>query len=161
MLFTNTSTLLDGKKLTAQPSSGVGGGCGSGVCVVLGDASLLNEAEVRNALGVVKRSEARLASWKSELLVALNRLLSDQDAKRVAGVELLLTDREAKEVVDTAVQLESLPNTKASLASGDISPRQADLIAKTAGEGPVAAQTHKPQAVSNAAAKTANPSCLQ
>ncbi len=46
-------------------------------CVEVGDASLSIEAEIRDALGVVKRSEARLACWKSELLAALNRLLSE------------------------------------------------------------------------------------
>ena len=55
------------------------------ICVEVGDADLFNQAEIRDALGVVNRSEARLACWKSELLVSLNRLLSDQEAKRVAG----------------------------------------------------------------------------
>lgn len=137
MLFTGTSVVSGGDELVAESSPGFVGGCVRSVCVEVGDASLLNEAEIRDALGLVKRGEARLAAWKSELLVALNRLLSNEEAKRAVGVELLLTDREAKEAVDNAMQLEKLPNTKASLVSGVIGPKQADLIAKTANEGPV------------------------
>ncbi len=111
-------------------------GCGGLVCVAGGDADALSEVEVRAELVLVKRSEARLASWKSELLASLDRRRG-VDAQQVAGVELMLSGREAKTVVDNAVRLQELPKTKASLAAGDIGPKQADLIAKTFGEGPV------------------------
>lgn len=99
-----------------------------------GDADSLSEAEVRAELVLVKRSEARWASWKSELLASLDRRRG-VDAQQVAGDELNLSGREAKTVVDNAVRLQELPKTKASLAAGDIGPKQADLIAKTFGGG--------------------------
>ncbi len=154
MLFKDTSTLYNPHNMVGEVGEGNGaavmsnrnangvsmsneGGCTSSVCVSVGDAGSLTKVEIREALVKVKRSEAKLACWKSELLAELNRRFSAVDAQQVAADELLLSNRDAKRVVDNATQLEKLPNTKQSLAAGDIDKKQADMITASSTQGPV------------------------
>ena len=131
MLFTDTSTN------TKAATSGDGLGCGNPTCVAFGDVVSLSDAGLTAELSLLGRCESRLAARKAKLLAELARRSSSGDAQQVVTSELLISKREAKKEVETAKQLESLPQTSGALASGDITAGHAKLIARTSSEGKI------------------------
>jgi len=111
--------------------------CASSVCVGVVDVAGLSEEGLRSRLGLIGRGESRLAAMKSQVLAELGRRMNKAEAQRIASDELQSSGREAKRDVETAVQLEQLPDTTDALASGEIPQGHARLIARAAGEGPV------------------------
>ena len=116
---------------------GSDGGCGNAVCIGPVDVTELSEQTLRQRLKLVGRSESRLAAMKSQVLAELGRRTTPADARLIASNELLSSKRQAKRDVQTAVQLEQLPDTAGVLASGEIPPGHARLIARASSEGPV------------------------
>ena len=131
MLFTNTSTN------TKATPSGDGLGCGYPACVAFGDVESLSDAGLTAELSLLGRYESRLAARKAKLLAELAQRSSSGDAQQVVVGELLISKREAKKEVENACQLESLPETSATLESGDIAVGHAKLIAQTALQGEI------------------------
>lgn len=113
------------------------GSCNNAVCVGRVDVAALSEQSLRERLKLVGRSESRLAAMKSQILAELGRRTTPADARLIAGSDLLASKRQAKRDVQTAVQLEQLPDTAGALASGEIPPGHARLIARASSEGPV------------------------
>ncbi len=111
--------------------------CPSAECVGAVEVAGLSEEGLRSRLGLIGRGESRLAAMKSQVLAELGRRMNKAEAQRIASDELQSSGREAKRDVETAVQLAQLPDTTGALASGDIPPAHARLIARAAGEGPV------------------------
>ena len=96
-----------------------------------------SEEVLRSRLGVIGRGESRFAAMKAQVLAELGRCTNAIEAQRIASDELLSSKREAKRDVETAVQLEQLPDTSEALGSGEIPQSHARLIARASGEGPV------------------------
>lgn len=113
------------------------GGCGNAVCIGSVDVAELSEQTLRQRLKLVGRSESRLAAMKSQILAELGRRTTPADARLIASDDLLSSKRQAKRDVQTAVQLEQLPDTADALASGEIPPSHARLIARASSEGTV------------------------
>ncbi len=134
MLFTDTSI----NTKTATSDDGLG--CGNPTCLAFGDIASLGDAGLAVELSLLGRCESRLAARKAKLLAELARRSSSGDAQQVATSELLISRREAKKEVETAKQLESLPQTSEALASGDITVGHAKLIARTATQGKIVEQ---------------------
>lgn len=122
---------------TGSGESASVGVCQNAVCVGVVDLAGLSEQDLRSRLGVVGRSESRLAAMKSQILAELGRRTNTVEAQRIASDELLSSRREAKRDVETAVQLEKLPETTGALSSGEIPQGHARLIARAFSEGPV------------------------
>lgn len=116
---------------------GSDGGCGNAVCIGPVDVAELSEETLRQRLKLVGRGESRLAAMKSQILAELGRRTTPADARMIASDELLSSKRQAKRDVQTAVQLEQLPDTAGALASGEIPPGHDRLIARASSEGPV------------------------
>ena len=131
MLFTDTSS----KPKAAKTGKAVT--CGNPTCVAFGDVVSLSDAGLTAELSLLGRCESRLAARKAKLLAELARRSSSGDAQQVVTSELLISRREAKKEVETAKQLESLPQTSGALASGDITAGHAKLIARTSSEGKI------------------------
>ncbi len=131
MLFTDTSTNVKSK----TPAGRVG--CGNPVCLAFGDVDSLGVSELTAELSLLGRSESRMAARKAKLLAAISRLSSSGDAQQLVVGELLVSKREAKKEVETANQLESLPQTSEALESGEITAGHAKLIARTSSEGKI------------------------
>lgn len=114
-----------------------GAGCVGGVClggVAVGDMTV---EQLRSSLGVLGRRDSASAALKARLLAALGKLSNAVDAQQVAVNELGASRREAKREVETASQLEQLPDTSEALGSGEIPVGHAHLIARASGEGPI------------------------
>ena len=101
------------------------------------DVGGLSLRELRARLGLIKRSEARLAAMKAETLAAYADKGGDGLARRVALDELQASKQQARREVESASQLSKVPETLNALGSGDIPPDHAKQIAKAASEGPV------------------------
>ncbi|MCY3851327.1 MAG: DUF222 domain-containing protein [Acidimicrobiaceae bacterium] len=114
-----------------------GSGCGNAVCVGPVDPSGLTENGLRARLKMLGQGESRLTAMKSQVLAELSRRTSAADAQMIASDELLSSNRQAKRDVETATQLETLPETAEALASGLIPTQHARLIARASSEGPV------------------------
>lgn len=139
-LFGSESCGTEGVVVDADTGSGESastGVCQNAVCIGVVDLAALSERELRSRLGVVGRSESRLAAMKSQILAELGRRTNTAEAQRIARDELLSSRREAKRDVETAVQLENLPKTAGALSSGEIPQGHARLIARASSEGPV------------------------
>ena len=93
--------------------------------------------QLRTSLGALGRRDSASAALKAQLLAALGKLSSAVDAQQVAVNELGASKREAKRDVETATQLEQLPDTATALGSGEIPAGHARLIARASGEGPI------------------------
>ncbi|MDE0115851.1 MAG: DUF222 domain-containing protein [bacterium] len=101
------------------------------------DAACLSLSELRARLGLIKRSEARLAAMKAEALAAYAGKGGDGLARRVALDELQASKQQARREVETASQLSQVPETLDALGSGDIPAAHAKQIAKAASQGPI------------------------
>lgn len=97
----------------------------------------LSLCDLRARLGLIKRSEARLAAMKAETLAAYASKGGDGLARRVALDELQASKQQARREVEAASQLSKVPETLDALGSGDIPASHAKQIAKAASEGPV------------------------
>ena len=117
--------------------SGRGCACGNAVCVDLLDETQLSDESLRSRLGLIGRSESRLAAMKSRVLAELGRRHSTAIAQRVAGEELRSSGREAKRDVEAAQRMSELPVTSEALGDGSIPQGHARLISRAAGEGDV------------------------
>ncbi|MYA74507.1 MAG: DUF222 domain-containing protein [Acidimicrobiaceae bacterium] len=107
------------------------------MCVDLLDETQLSDGSLRSRLGLIGRSESRLAAMKSRVLAELGRRHSTAIAQRVAGEELRSSGREAKRDVETAQRMSELPATSDALDDGSIPQGHARLISRAAGEGDI------------------------
>ena len=101
------------------------------------DVAVLSLSELRERLGLIKRSEARLAAMKAEALVAYAGKGGDGLARRVALDELQASKQQARREVESASQLSRVPETLDALGAGEIPAAHAKQIAKAASDGPV------------------------
>ncbi len=131
MLFTDISTNMKSKKAAHRV------GCGNPICLAFDDIASLSDSGLASELSLLGRFESRLAARKAKLLSEISRRFCSGDAQQVAAGELLISRREAKKEVETANQLESLPQTFEALESGDITSGHAKLIARTSFDGEI------------------------
>ena len=97
----------------------------------------LSLLELRERLGVIKRSEARLAAMKTETLAEYASRSNEGLARRVVLEELQASKQQARREVETASQLAQVPETLNALGAGEIPAAHAEKIAKAASQGPV------------------------
>ena len=120
------SDLLDTAAGTERAAGGV-------VHVETVDVAALCDEGLSLRLGVLGRAESRLAAMKAQVLAEVGRRHSKGDAQRMVRNELQASKREAKRDVESAAQLAELPATSEALASGEIPPGHARLIARASG----------------------------
>ncbi len=101
------------------------------------DVDRLSLRELRERLGLIKRSEARLAAMKAQALAAYAGKGGDGLARRVALDELQASKQQARREVESASRLSKVPETLDALGLGDIPAAHAKQIAKAASDGPV------------------------
>ncbi len=101
------------------------------------DVDVLSLPELRERLGLIKKSEARLAAMKTETLAAYASRGGEGLARRVVLEELQASKQQARRVVETASQLSRVPETLDALGAGEIPAAHATQIAKAASQGPV------------------------
>ncbi|WP_420436490.1 DUF222 domain-containing protein [Candidatus Poriferisocius sp.] len=101
------------------------------------DVEVLSLCELRERLGLIKRSEARLAAMKTAALAAYASRGGEGLARRVALEELQASKQQARQEVETASQLSQVPETLDALGAGEIPEAHAKQIAKAASQGPV------------------------
>ena len=101
------------------------------------DVARMSLTELRERLGLIKRSEARLAAMKTETLAAYADRGGEGLARRVALEELQASKQQARQEVETASQLSQVPETLDALGAGEIPEAHAKQIAKAASQGPV------------------------
>lgn len=111
--------------------------CGNAVCIDSLDETQLSDGSLRSRLGLIGRSESRLAAMKSRVLAEVGRRHSAAIAQRVAGEELRSSGREAKRDVEAAQRMSGLPVTSEALDDGSIPQGHARLISQAAGEGDI------------------------
>ena len=111
--------------------------CGGTVCFGDVDETVLSVDELQHHLKVLGRVESSAAAIKARMLAELNRRQSKTTTQEFLRNELKLSNREAKRETETASQLAELPETSDALASGKITKRHADLIARASGESDV------------------------
>lgn len=93
--------------------------------------------ELRKRLGLIKKSEARLAAMKAAALAEYASRGGEGLARRVALEELQASKQQARREVETASQFSQVPETLVALGSGEIPAKHAEQIAKAASQGPV------------------------
>ena len=101
------------------------------------DVAGLSLSELRERLGLIKRSEARLAAMKTSALAEYANRGGEGLARRVALDELQASKQQARREVETASQLSQVPETLDALGAGEIPASHAKQIAKAASQGPV------------------------
>ena len=101
------------------------------------DVAALSLFELRERLGLIKKSEARLAAMKTATLAAYASRGGEGSARRVALEELQASKQQARREVETASQFSQVPETLDALGAGDIPADHAKQIAKAASQGPV------------------------
>ena len=124
------SDLLDTTAGTERAAGGV-------VHVEMVDVAALCDEGLSLRLGVLGRAESRLAAMKAQVLAEVGRRHSKGDAQRMVRNELQASKREAKRDVESAARLAELPATSEALASGEIPPGHARLIARASGESTI------------------------
>ncbi len=97
----------------------------------------LSLSELRARLGLIKRSEARLAAMKTAALAEYSSRAGEGLARRVVLDELQASKQQARREVETASQFAQVPETLDALGAGDIPAAHAKQIAKAASQGPV------------------------
>ena len=130
MEFAPVSDLLDTAAGTERAAGGV-------VHVETVDVAALCDEGLSSRLGVLGRAESRLAAMKAQVLAEVGRRHSKGDAQRMVRNELQASKREAKRDVESAARLAELPATSEALASGEIPPGHARLIARASGESTI------------------------
>ena len=101
------------------------------------DVAGLSLSQLRERLGLIKRSEARLVAMKAAALAEYASRSNEGLARRVVLEELQASKRQARREVETASQLAQVPETLDALGVGEIPAAHAVRIAKAASEGPV------------------------
>ena len=101
------------------------------------DVAGLSLSQLRERLGLIKRSEARLAAMKAAALAAYASQSYEGLARRVVLDELQGSKQQARREVETASQLARVPETLGALGAGEIPAAHAAKIARAACEGPV------------------------
>ena len=101
------------------------------------DVAGLTLRELRERLGLIKKSEARLAAMKAAALAEYASRGGEGLARRVALEELQASKQQARREVETASQFSQVPETLDALGSGEIPAKHAEQIAKAASQGPV------------------------
>ena len=97
----------------------------------------LSLSELRARLGLIKKSEARLAAMKTAALAEYSCRGGEGLARRVVLEELQASKQQARREVETASQLSQVPETLDALGAGEIPEAHAKQIAKAASQGPV------------------------
>ena len=97
----------------------------------------LSLSELRARLGLIKRSEARLAAMKTAALAEYSSRAGEGLARRVVLDELQASKQQARREVETASQFSQVPETLDALGAGEIPAAHATQIAKAASQGPV------------------------
>lgn len=121
--------LEQGKRADCEPSGPV--------WPELVDVAGLSLSELRDRLGLIKRSEARLAAMKTAALAEYSSRAGEGLARRVALDELQASKQQARREVETASQFSQVPETLDALGAGEIPAAHATQIAKAASQGPV------------------------
>ena len=101
------------------------------------DVAGLSLSELRARLGLIKKSESRLAAMKTAALAEYANRGGEGLARRVVLDELQASKQQARREVDTASQLSQVPETLDALGAGEIPTAHATQIAKAASQGPV------------------------
>ena len=97
----------------------------------------LSLSELRARLGLIKRSEARLAAMKTAALAEYSSRAGEGLARRMVLDELQASKQQARREVETASQFSQVPETLDALGAGEIPAAHATQIAKAASQGPV------------------------
>ncbi|MCY3634196.1 MAG: DUF222 domain-containing protein [bacterium] len=101
------------------------------------DVAGLSLSELRERLGLIKRSEARLAAMKAAALAEYSGRAGEGLARRMVLDELQASKQQARREVETASQLSQTRETLDALGAGEIPEDHAKQIAKAASQGPV------------------------
>ena len=101
------------------------------------DVAGLSLVELRDRLGLIKRSEARLAAMKTSVLAEYSRRAGEGSARRVVLEELQASSQQARREVETVSQFAAVPATLDALGAGEIPAAHGKQIAKAASQGPV------------------------
>lgn len=101
------------------------------------DVAGLSLSDLRARLGLIKKSEARLAAMKTAALAECSSRAGEGLARRVVLDELQASKQQARREVETAAQFSQIPETLDALAAGEIPAGHAKQIAKAASQGPV------------------------
>ena len=101
------------------------------------DVEGLSLSQLRERLGLIKKSEARLAAMKAAALAEYAGRSNEGLARRVVLEELQASKQQARREVETASQLTQVPETLDALGAGEIPAAHAAKIARAASEGPV------------------------
>jgi len=101
------------------------------------DVACLSLPELRERLGLIKKSESRLAAMKTAALAEYASRGGEGLARRVALDELQASKQQARREVETASQFSRVPETLDALGTGEIPVDHARQIAKAASQGPV------------------------
>ena len=101
------------------------------------DVAGLSLSELRARLGLIKKSEARLAAMKTAALAEYSSRAGEGLARRVVLDELQASKQQARREVETASQLSQVPETLDALGAGEIPAGHAKQIAKAASQGPI------------------------
>ena len=101
------------------------------------DVAGLSLPELRARLGLIKKSEARLAAMKTGTLAEYSSRAGEGLARRVVLDELQASKQQARREVETAAQFSQVPETLDALAAGEIPAGHAKQIARAASQGPV------------------------
>ena len=101
------------------------------------DVASLSLSELRARLGLIKRSEARLAAMKTAALAEYSSRAGEGLARRMVLDELQASKQQARREVETASQFSQVPETLDALGAGEIPAAHATQIAKAASQGPV------------------------
>ena len=114
-----------------------GAGCGAVVCVDAAEVAGLSLSGLRERMGAISRAKSKLAAMQAEALREYTRRGGEGLARRMVTEELQSSRSQARREVQAAEQLARTAKTCGALASGEIPPDHAQLIAKAASEGPV------------------------
>ena len=101
------------------------------------DVAGLSLSELRARLGLIKKSESRLAAMKTAALAEYASRGGEGLARRVALDELQASKQQARREVETASQFLQVPETLEALGAGEIPAGHAKQIAKAASQGPI------------------------
>ncbi len=101
------------------------------------DVAGLSLSELRERLGLIKRSEARLAAMKTAALAEYFSRAGEGLARRMVLDELQASKQQARREVETASQFSQVPETLDALGAGEIPAAHATQIAKAASQGPI------------------------
>ena len=124
-------------RANADGGVGVEFGDDGSILIRVVQPTVLSDETLQTRLKMLGRVESRVAAMKAGSLADLNERDSKTATQEFLRNELLLSNREAKRETETASQLAELPQTSDALATGQITKRHADLIARASSESDV------------------------